>query len=71
MLVLNQHKWREPPCKWGRTCKPAINLQSRREAPPGSGAGAGEQLKEQFHAALSKLDDLACVKRQRVMPAEL
>ncbi|CAL1173546.1 unnamed protein product [Cladocopium goreaui] len=45
------------------------DLQS--QAPPGSGAGAGEQLKEQFHAALSKLDDLACVKRQRVMPAEL
>eukprot|EP00435_Cladocopium_sp_Y103_P006798 s210_g2.t1 len=43
------------------------------QAPPNaSGAGAsGEQLKEQFHVALSKLDDLACVKRQRVMPAEL
>lgn len=32
---------------------------------------SSSELRDQFHSALLKLDDLACVKRQRVMPAEL
>ena len=29
---------------------------------------SSQELKDQFRAALAKLDDLACVNRERVMP---
>eukprot|EP00434_Breviolum_minutum_P034138 symbB.v1.2.030205.t1/scaffold3377.1/size107121/5 len=50
---------------------PAKPAKSEEEPPSGKKVLSSSELRDQFHSALLKLDDLACVKRQRVMPAEL
>ncbi|CAK9078299.1 unnamed protein product [Durusdinium trenchii] len=48
--------------------QPEAKPEDRRASPTTAAVANSDDLKAQFHAALGKLDALACVNRERVIP---